>query len=36
MPTSLTPAASASMPSPSAGADSSAPSTATEPAAEVV
>jgi hypothetical protein len=34
-PTSLTPAASASMPPPSAGADSSAPSTATEPAAEV-
>jgi hypothetical protein len=34
-PISLTPAASASMPPPSAGADSSAPSTATEPAAEV-
>jgi hypothetical protein len=34
-PTSLTPAASALMPSPSAGADSSAPSTTTEPAAEV-
>jgi hypothetical protein len=35
-PTSLTPAASALMPPPSTGADSSAPSTATEPAAEVV
>jgi hypothetical protein len=35
MPTSSTPAASASMPLPSAGVDSSAPSTATEPAAEV-
>jgi hypothetical protein len=35
MPTSSTPAASASMPPPSAGADSSAPSTATEPATEV-
>jgi hypothetical protein len=34
-PTSLTPAASALMPPPSVGADSSAPSTATEPAAEV-
>jgi hypothetical protein len=34
-PTSLTPAASALMPPPSTGADSSAPSTATEPAAEV-
>jgi hypothetical protein len=34
-PTSSTPATSASMPPPSAGADSSAPSTATEPAAEV-
>jgi hypothetical protein len=34
-PTSSTPAASALMPSPSTGADSSAPSTATEPAAEV-
>jgi hypothetical protein len=31
----ITPSASASMPPPSAGADSSAPSTATEPAAEV-
>jgi hypothetical protein len=31
----LTPAASASMPPPSAGATSSAPSTAMEPAAEV-
>jgi hypothetical protein len=35
MPISSTPAASASMPPPSVGADSSAPSTATEPAAEV-
>jgi hypothetical protein len=35
-PTSSTPAGSASMPPPSAGAASSAPSTATEPAAEVV
>jgi hypothetical protein len=35
-PTSSTPAASASMPPPSTGATSSAPSTATEPAAEVV
>jgi hypothetical protein len=34
-PISLTPAESAPMPPPSAGADSSAPSTATEPAAEV-
>jgi hypothetical protein len=34
-PISSTPAASAPMPPPSAGADSSAPSTATEPAAEV-
>jgi hypothetical protein len=34
-PTSSTPVASASMPPPSAGADSSAPSIATEPAAEV-
>jgi hypothetical protein len=34
-PTSLTPTTSASMPPPSACADSSAPSTATEPAAEV-
>jgi hypothetical protein len=34
-PGSLTPMASASMPPPSANADSSAPSTATEPAAEV-
>jgi hypothetical protein len=34
-PTSLTPVASASMPPPSTGAASSAPSTATEPAAEV-
>jgi hypothetical protein len=34
-PISSTPAASAPMPLPSAGADSSAPSTATEPAAEV-
>jgi hypothetical protein len=34
-PISLTPAASASMPLPSAGADSSAPSTAMEPATEV-
>jgi hypothetical protein len=35
MPTSSTPAASASMPPPSAGATSFAPSTTTEPAAEV-
>jgi hypothetical protein len=35
-PTSSTLVASASMPPPSAGADSSAPSTATKPAAEVV
>jgi hypothetical protein len=35
MPTSSTPAASALMPPPSTGTDSSAPSTATEPAAEV-
>jgi hypothetical protein len=34
-PISLTPAASASMPPPSANADSSTPSTAIEPAAEV-
>jgi hypothetical protein len=34
-PSSLTPVPSASMPPPSVGADSSAPSTATEPAAEV-
>jgi hypothetical protein len=34
-PISLTPAASAPMPTPSAGADSFAPSTAMEPAAEV-
>jgi hypothetical protein len=34
-PTSLTPAASASMPPPSAGVDSSVPSTAAEPATEV-
>jgi hypothetical protein len=34
-PSSLTPTASAPMPPPSAGADSYAPSTATEPAAEV-
>jgi hypothetical protein len=34
-PTSLTPATSASIPPPSAGATSSAPSSATEPAAEV-
>jgi hypothetical protein len=34
-PTSLTPTASASIPLPSTGATSSAPSTATEPAAEV-
>jgi hypothetical protein len=34
-PSSLTPMPSASMPPPSADADSSAPSTATEPAADV-
>jgi hypothetical protein len=36
VPSSSTPAPSTSMPPPSADADSSAPSTATEPAAEVV
>jgi hypothetical protein len=35
MPSSLTPMPSALMPPPSMGADSSAPSTATEPVAEV-